>query len=167
MQRQRTFPIIKHRETPMPTPNSLDTAAINKRSYALRPDPHLAFSVLIGSRATGEAHHGNDRDIAVQWSPKTEGLNVLADTESLQHKLAQSIGTSDSAIASVAPISPCAPAWLNSDGHCRATIRPTRRNPSDVRESSEKVSCGIRTLRPDLNQGGTASIGRAQTASWA
>ena len=82
----------------MTTPDPLDTAAIRKLSEVLRNHPHLVFSVLIGSRATGKTHERSDWDIALQWSHQTEWLTVLAETETLRRKLAQAIGTTEAAI---------------------------------------------------------------------
>ena len=53
--------------------------------------PELDFAVLVGSRATGTAHAQSDWDIALQWHPRLEWLDVLAHTETLRHKLAQAI----------------------------------------------------------------------------
>jgi predicted nucleotidyltransferase len=49
----------------MTTANEPTTAAIHKLSEVLRNHPHLVFSVLIGSRATGKTHERSDWDIAL------------------------------------------------------------------------------------------------------
>jgi predicted nucleotidyltransferase len=65
---------------------------------ALRDEPHLEFAVLVGSRATGHAHTESDWDIALQWSYQPEWLAVLAQTETLRHRLAVILNVSPKAI---------------------------------------------------------------------
>lgn len=64
----------------------------------LRAEPQLAFAVLVGSRATGQAHEGSDWDIALQWAPQMDWLAVLASTETLRRKLAQALGVAEAAV---------------------------------------------------------------------
>ena len=75
---------------PAPLPSAL--------AQTLRDEPHLEFAVLIGSRATGTAHANSDWDIALQWSPQLDWLNVLACTETLRSKLAHDLSVEQAAI---------------------------------------------------------------------
>jgi predicted nucleotidyltransferase len=81
----------------MTTPDPLDTAAIHKLSEVLRHHPHLVFSVLIGSRASGNPRADSDWDIALQWSHQAEWLTVLPETGTLRRNLAQAIGATEAA----------------------------------------------------------------------
>jgi predicted nucleotidyltransferase len=65
---------------------------------ALHEEPHLEFAVLVGSRATGQAHAESDWDIALQWSHQLEWLAVLAQTETLRHRLALILNVSPKVI---------------------------------------------------------------------
>ena len=67
-------------------------------TQVLRVEPQLAFAVLVGSRATNTAYEGSDWDIALQWAPQLEWLAVLARTETLRRKLAQTLGVAESAV---------------------------------------------------------------------
>jgi hypothetical protein len=64
----------------------------------LRGVPELEFAVLVGSRAVGKAHAASDWDIALQWSPQIDWLQVLAQTEIVRRALARAIGVQESAI---------------------------------------------------------------------
>lgn len=57
----------------------------------LLTQPQLAFSVLVGSRATGTAHANSDWDIALQWSPQLDWLTMLGATETLRRQLAEAM----------------------------------------------------------------------------
>jgi predicted nucleotidyltransferase len=59
---------------------------------------HLEFSVLVGSRVTCSARPDSDLDIALQWSPQLEWLNVIDLTETLRRTLAEVLQTSPCAI---------------------------------------------------------------------
>ncbi len=59
---------------------------------------HLEFSVLVGSRATGNARPDSDWDIALQWSPQLDWLTVLGHTETLRRTLAQALQTTPGSI---------------------------------------------------------------------
>lgn len=63
---------------------------------ALRAESQLAFAVLVGSRATHTAREGSDWDIALQWAPQMDWMAVLAGTEALRRKLAQTLGVAES-----------------------------------------------------------------------
>jgi len=67
-------------------------------SAVLLDQPELEFAVLVGSRATGKTHDGSDWDIALQWSAQLDWLTVLANTETLRHKLALALQTPESAV---------------------------------------------------------------------
>jgi uncharacterized protein len=60
--------------------------------------PELEFAVLVGSRAVGKAQASSDWDIALQWLPKMDWLQVLAQTETLRRSLAHAIGVQESAV---------------------------------------------------------------------
>ncbi|GAB4214419.1 MAG: hypothetical protein Fur007_10570 [Rhodoferax sp.] len=55
----------------------------------MRDRPQLEFAVLIGSRATGQAHANSDWGIALQWSPQLDWLTVLGQTETLRRALSE------------------------------------------------------------------------------
>lgn len=57
----------------------------------LRQQPQLVFSVLVGSRATGNTHAGSDWDIALQWAPDVNWMDILGQTEALRAQLAQAL----------------------------------------------------------------------------
>jgi predicted nucleotidyltransferase len=65
---------------------------------ALRDEPYLEFAVLVGSRATGHTHAASDWDIALQWSHQFEWLAVLAQTETLRHRLALVLNVAPDAV---------------------------------------------------------------------
>ena len=60
----------------------------------LLAQPHLEFSVLVGSQATGKAHAASDWDIALQWSPQLDWLTALGHTETLRSQLAEALQVS-------------------------------------------------------------------------
>jgi predicted nucleotidyltransferase len=60
----------------------------------LRSQPHLEFSVLVGSQVTGKAHAASDWDIALQWSPLLDWLTTLGHTETLRSQLAEAMQVS-------------------------------------------------------------------------
>ena len=64
----------------------------------LLKQPQLVFSVLVGSRATGNTHTGSDWDIALQWAPEVDWMCILGQTESLRVQLAQALHVSPQAI---------------------------------------------------------------------
>ena len=64
----------------------------------LRAEPLLEFAVLVGSRATGTAHAASDWDIALQWSPALDWFTILANTETLRHKLASGLNVTPDSI---------------------------------------------------------------------
>lgn len=64
----------------------------------LLKQPQLVFSVLVGSRATGESHAGSDWDIALQWAPDEDWMGLLGKTEALRVQLAQALHVSPQAI---------------------------------------------------------------------
>lgn len=64
----------------------------------LRAEPRLEFAVLVGSRATGTALAASDWDIALQWSPALDWLTILANTETLRHKLASDLNVTPDSI---------------------------------------------------------------------
>ena len=64
----------------------------------LAAQPELQFAVLVGSRATGTANAQSDWDIALQWSPKLDWLEVLSKTETLRSALAEAAQIAPSAI---------------------------------------------------------------------
>jgi hypothetical protein len=72
----------------MNTPEMTASTPIATLATLLRAQPHLEFAVLVGSRATCKAHDGSDWDIALQWSAQLDWLTVLANTETMRHKLA-------------------------------------------------------------------------------
>ena len=49
----------------------------------------IEFAVLVGSRATGQARPDSDWDIALQWCPQLEWLEILGKSEILRGELAQ------------------------------------------------------------------------------
>ena len=77
----------------MTTSNPAPTEAIDELSNFLSDHPDLAFSMLIGSRATGTAHDGSDSDIALHWSPELDRITALAETKTLRHKIATALQT--------------------------------------------------------------------------
>ena len=77
------------------TPHS---TAILALLQILGTEPHLEFSVLVGSRATGTARVDSDWDIALQWSPQLDWLSVLGNTETLRRTLADALQTAPSNI---------------------------------------------------------------------
>jgi predicted nucleotidyltransferase len=87
--------IIAVNELPLRDAFGAHAAAI---ADALRDEPYLEFAVLVGSRATGQAHKESDWDIALQWSHQLEWLAVLAQTETLRHRLALILNVSHKAI---------------------------------------------------------------------
>jgi uncharacterized protein len=64
----------------------------------LRQQPQLVFSVLVGSRATGNSHAASDWDIALQWAPEVDWLSILGQTEALRAQLAQALQVAPHAI---------------------------------------------------------------------
>jgi predicted nucleotidyltransferase len=56
--------------------------------------PHLELAIIIGSQATGKAHHDSDWDIAIQWARSLGFLEQLAATEQLRTKLSEALGVS-------------------------------------------------------------------------
>lgn len=64
----------------------------------LLAEPQLNFAVLVGSRATGQAHAGSDWDIALQWAPQLAWMDVLANTEVLRSNLAQALNVDSTAV---------------------------------------------------------------------
>ena len=64
----------------------------------LLQQPELVFSVLVGSRATGNTHTGSDWDIALQWAPDVEWMCILGQTETLRVQLAQALHVSPQTI---------------------------------------------------------------------
>ncbi|MEY4979963.1 MAG: hypothetical protein RLZZ352_2233 [Pseudomonadota bacterium] len=64
----------------------------------LQQQPQLVFSVLIGSRATGNTHTASDWDIALQWEPQASWVWTLAQTETLRAQLAQALHVAPQAI---------------------------------------------------------------------
>lgn len=75
-----------------------DSAQREALARTLRSEPNLDFSVLVGSRALGQAQAGSDWDIALQWARDLDWMTVLANTETLRHKLANALGVEISAI---------------------------------------------------------------------
>lgn len=59
---------------------------------ALNSEPQLEFAVLVGSRAAKTAQQKSDWDIALQWNAGLDWLEVLAKTETLRRKLAETMG---------------------------------------------------------------------------
>jgi predicted nucleotidyltransferase len=51
----------------------------------------LEFAVLVGSRANGMAGAGSDWDIALQWNPQLEWLQMLGQTEILRSQVASAL----------------------------------------------------------------------------
>lgn len=64
----------------------------------LLQQPQLMFSVLVGSRVTGNTHTGSDWDIALQWAPDVEWMFILGQTETLRVQLAQALHVSPQTI---------------------------------------------------------------------
>ena len=64
----------------------------------LGDQPELQFAVLVGSRATGAANAQSDWDIALQWSPQLDWLEVLSKTETLRNALAEAMHIAPSVI---------------------------------------------------------------------
>ena len=64
----------------------------------LLQQPQMMFSVLVGSRATGNTHTGSDWDIALQWAPDVEWMFILGQTETLRVQLAQALHVSPQTI---------------------------------------------------------------------
>ncbi|MBS3998726.1 MAG: hypothetical protein KGZ67_15545 [Hydrogenophaga sp.] len=58
---------------------------------ALARQPMLAFAVLVGSRATGQAHEQSDWDIALQWSPRMDEWTAMGAVECLRSELARAL----------------------------------------------------------------------------
>ncbi len=69
-----------------------------KLACTLSGEPDIEFAVLIGSQATGTAHSASDWDIALQWSPALEWLDMVGKTEYLRRKLAAAIMVAEDAI---------------------------------------------------------------------
>lgn len=64
----------------------------------LGDQPELQFAVLVGSRASGATNAQSDWDIALQWSPQLDWLEVLSKTETLRNTLAEVMHIAPSAI---------------------------------------------------------------------
>lgn len=79
-----------HTSPPAPVPAAL--------IELLRQQPQLVFSVLVGSRATGNTHAGSDWDIALQWAPEVNWMDILGQTEALRAQLAQALHIAPQAI---------------------------------------------------------------------
>jgi predicted nucleotidyltransferase len=62
-----------------------------KLSTALAGTPELAFAILIGSRAAGNARPDSDWDIAVRWSPSPDLMHHLGRHEILRQRLAEQL----------------------------------------------------------------------------
>jgi len=73
-------------------------ATIDTLVKVLGEQPKLQFAVLVGSRATGVVHAQSDWDIALQWSPQLDWLEVLSKTEALRNTLAEAMHIAPSAI---------------------------------------------------------------------
>ena len=68
----------------------MDTARIQT---VFHREPHLELAVLIGSRCRGTATEASDWDFAIQWSHELGFEGVLAATERLRARLAESLRT--------------------------------------------------------------------------
>lgn len=58
----------------------------------LQAQHEIDFAVLVGSRATGQARPDSDWDIALQWQPQLQWLDILGKSELLRSQLAQALG---------------------------------------------------------------------------
>jgi predicted nucleotidyltransferase len=58
----------------------------------------LAFSVLVGSRATGTERDDSDWDIALYWREDIPWLERVEQTETLRRELAKGLGENESRI---------------------------------------------------------------------
>lgn len=81
--------------------NALPTIALHESSHVpanvyqlLQVQRDIDFAVLVGSRATGQAHPDSDWDIALQWQPQLQWLDILGKSELLRSEIAQSLGIS-------------------------------------------------------------------------
>lgn len=61
-------------------------------SRLLSTKPHIEFSVLVGSRAEGNAHDDSDWDIAMQWKYGADWMTLLGQMETLRREIAEVIG---------------------------------------------------------------------------
>ncbi|MBU0498686.1 MAG: nucleotidyltransferase domain-containing protein [Gammaproteobacteria bacterium] len=77
---------------------TLPKDALDTLVNILSEQPELQLAVLVGSRATGVAHPQSDWDIALQWSPQPDWLEVLSKTENLRNTLAEAMHLSPSVI---------------------------------------------------------------------
>lgn len=64
----------------------------------LAAQPGLSFAVLVGSRATGNAHLDSDWDVAVQWARYLAGTEKLQATEQLRQALKNTLGVPEAQI---------------------------------------------------------------------
>lgn len=65
--------------------------ALHRLAALLQSQPEVEFAVLVGSRAAATHRADSDWDIAVQWSPALDWLQMLAATETLRNELARAI----------------------------------------------------------------------------
>jgi predicted nucleotidyltransferase len=65
--------------------------ALDRMRPVLEQQAGLDFSVLVGSRALGNARPDSDWDIAIAWAPGTDWLERVARTEVLRRDLAESV----------------------------------------------------------------------------
>lgn len=66
-------------------------STIQKLQSVLQKRAGLAFAVLVGSQVTGLTHAGSDWDIAIQWVPGQDGMDLLFETEQLRQDLRQAL----------------------------------------------------------------------------
>ncbi len=80
----------------------MNTPSLHRALECMRPlleqQAGLDFAVLVGSRASGEAHHDSDWDIALGWTPGMDWLERVARTETLRRALADTLGEPESRI---------------------------------------------------------------------
>lgn len=72
--------------------------AINTLQHLLARQTPLEFSVLVGSRVTGNTHAASDWDIAIHWNPSQPWLERVAQTETLRRAIARELQLPESQI---------------------------------------------------------------------
>jgi len=74
------------------------TGALERLRAFLSGQTALELAVLVGSRATGCAHHGSDWDIAIQWPAALDLFDNLARSETLRREVAAVLGVAEELI---------------------------------------------------------------------
>jgi len=72
--------------------------ALDTLQHLLARQPLLEFSVLVGSRVTGNTHAASDWDIALNWNPTQPWLERVAQTETLRRAIAHELHLPESQI---------------------------------------------------------------------